>query len=368
MLSAWQSGFADHYMKYTFILLHSAQWHYLSKFLPSKWYYSHSNCWNLNFVSWWFKHSHNNITNKTIIKQIFYDWKSKLNPVSNRFNWIWPGGKTFLAGACCCCWGIVLRRACWVWKAGCWGWETTRPVGRALAMGSGLRAGCWAWAPASCPAKKPAFWWDWSNGFTKGFNPSHPAHGGTKDPSRTPATLGANLAPFLLWAKLRWVGSWGLIKGLRSSSWARIGWGAGWNLTCWGAGRGLGANCWGCWRIGCCCWRGGRVSSGFSETKAAASCPPDGMCEPSRILNPSFPAEYLTVYVCPSSPMYEYCPILDPSSAVSSRKTISFSVANADPALPSPALKRCSLMILASCSLTSWGRPHAAATTQVKTI
>ena len=34
MLSAWQSGFADHYMKYTFILLHSAQWHYLSKFLP----------------------------------------------------------------------------------------------------------------------------------------------------------------------------------------------------------------------------------------------------------------------------------------------------------------------------------------------
>ena len=63
--------------------------------------------------------------------------------------------------------------------------------------------------------------------------------------------------------------------------------------------------------------------------------------------------------------MYEYCPIRDPSRAVSSRYTISFSVAKADPALPSPALKRCSLTILASLSSTSW--PHDAAIAQVNT-
>ena len=98
----------------------------------------------------------------------------------------------------------------------------------------------------------------------------------------------------------------------------------------------------------------GAAGSGAGvATKAAASCPPDGIWAPSKILNPSFPAEYFTVYVLPSSPTYEYCPIRDPSSAVSSRNTSSFSVAKADPALPSPALKRCSLIIFAFLSSTN---------------
>ena len=213
-----------------------------------------------------------------------YDSKSKLKPVSNRFNVIWPGGKN-LFGA-----GVVWMRVCGR-RAGCWGWAIMRAVGRKLAMGAGLRGDC---TPANCPANKPAFWWEKSNGLTKGFNPSHPAQGGTKEPSRTPATFGANLAPFVLKAKLRWVGSWGLMKGLTVSGiWGcragrRTGWRAGLALATSGWAMGLTGN--------------GAIGSSTVEPKGAAPCPPDGMWSPSRILKPSFPAEYFTVYVFPSAP------------------------------------------------------------------
>ena len=276
------------------------------------------------------------------------DEKSKLNPVSNllRFRFPWKLFRELACGCCgwlkegCCCGCLKVDGCCWGWlKAGCKGcclawvlcWNEKDGFGACCCCcccwGTNVDAGLLkAGAIGCCCCCCWNSWlWEESAGLIKGLKPSQLAQAGTLLASGTENCWGCCLGAENCcwgwgWGCCRWTVGWGLNWAALVLCWKFLCVGSAGSMNglksplgcccycCWGlnccCGCGLncccltGAAC--CWGI-CCCWGccstdccGSSVSAKFGS-KGALWRPlaPSGMCAPSKIRNPSFPAEYL---------------------------------------------------------------------------